>query len=764
MFLLGVQDLESDGDDGTWNEDQKLHPTSTTSSEAAAPNMKGSVTSSSIKEKIQQLKDSVDILTVVESFSLPKFRRTGPDRATAICPFHEDRNPSLSIDASKQIYKCFSCGVGGDVFHFVQEYSKLPVWRPQPELSFMQAARYVSTKFGNGDMFRIGNGTSSSAVNSHKKERILLANAYAASFYSNCFQQPFAGGARYHIRTRGLSVPTIRTFAIGYAPDAYWDGRGPSSKGQGSLVEHLLSAGLSAREMLDSGLAVLANSATSHGLGNRTSDMMLPLVDDEVDSSLLVDRFRNRIMVPIWDESGTQILGFGGRVVPPPEMDDASEYLPQQRNFKTAKYLNSPESDVFVKRKVLFGQHLAKSALHTFAGRKTSTPPLLVVEGYMDAMALWNAGIHNVVATMGTAISLEQLELAARTAGTRGGRILLCLDNDEAGRMAVERLCGNGIITECVAKHAVAVLVGQLPSNIKDPADFIECQRKLGVDGKQAVENFQSEVIDSAIDWTEWFIQQLINSYDRNAPSGAAGSFTVVFERIADYLASSLSPADRTKRAYEVAGQLSNVLANEQNATNISVSVRIQLESDLINLASRLTSSKQAIQRRVESNNASISDPISVASLVRGYGPNSDDQLSKLSKNATRINASLERAQSYSRKSSRSSPIRDVRSASKSSNGRRPSKTIRAKLKREPDSVSLTSHFTGFRFAHQSDMDWLGLRNKKVDSSQVCAGSNFFFCQRSNFAIVLPIIPEKWADQSIGDWSMSTFVAGQHRC
>jgi DNA primase catalytic core len=722
-LVFGAQEVDI-CDEDIWKEDRTARATFATNSEAYAPNVKGSIASSSIKEKIQQLKQSVDILTVLESYSLPQFRRTGPDRATAICPFHEDRHPSLSMDASKQIYKCFSCGAGGDVIHFVQEYSKLPIWQPQPELSFVQAARYVDTKFGTGDLFGAGNWTHSNVVSTHKKERIFLANAYAASFYSNCFQQPFAGGARYHVRTRGLSVPTIRTFAIGYAPDAYWDGRGASRKGQGSLVEHLLSVGVSAREMLDSGLVVLDNSAMLRGLSNRTQDVVQS-TGDEVDPSLLVDRFRNRIMVPIWDESGSQILGFGGRIVPPPEADgDDPEYHPQQqRGFKTAKYLNSPESDVFVKRKILFGQHLAKSALQKFAGRKELTPPLLIVEGYMDAMTLWNAGIYNVVASMGTAISLEQLELAARTAGTRGGRIVLCLDNDEAGRMAVERLCGNGIISECIAKHAVAVLVGQLPGNIQDPADFIEYQRKQGLDAQRAVDRFLFDVVNAAIDWTEWFIQQLICGYDRNAPSGTAGSFSIVFERIADFLASSLGPAERTKRAFEVAGQLSHILANEQNSTDISVSVRIQLESDLIDLASRLAMSKQAIQRRVAetSSDASIEDPLAVASLVRGHGPSSDDHLNKLSKNATRTIASIDRAQTFTRKGSKSNPIRDVHSAGKSSNSHRPIKTTRAKLKREPDGVSLTAHFTGFRFVHQSDMDWLGLRDNKVNTgSHLC--------------------------------------------
>jgi CHC2 zinc finger len=195
----------------------------------------------SIKEQVQQLKDSVNIVSVMESYPLQQFRRTGPHRATAICPFHDDHNPSLSIDSTKQIYKCFACGAGGDVVHFVQEYSKLPVWKPQEVLSFGQAIRYISTKFGDGTMGNMFSTYQSTQPNDsaqmllYKKDRILSANAYAASFYSDCFKQPLAGGARYHLRSRGLSVTTWRTFAIGFAPDTYFDGRWTQTRGRGTF-------------------------------------------------------------------------------------------------------------------------------------------------------------------------------------------------------------------------------------------------------------------------------------------------------------------------------------------------------------------------------------------------------------------------------------------------------------------------------------------------------------------------------------------------
>lgn len=248
--------------------------------------------------------------------------------------------------------------------------------------------------------------------------RILLANAAAAAFYAKCLVTvPAAGVARAHLQARGLSPTTVKAFAMGYAPDGYFRVKG--EWGKGSLVKHLLHLEFSPTEMIEAGLATRTKGAqwnTPRNNINTTHDTEVP----EEDCSTLIDRFRNRLIVPIFDSSGANVLGFGARILPPEETDSSS--------YKAPRYINSPESPVFQKKNVLFGQHYAKEAvteMRTKNGSNDAGPnrgSVLIVEGYMDAISLWEAGIHEVVASMGTALTVEQLSIAARTAGTHGGK------------------------------------------------------------------------------------------------------------------------------------------------------------------------------------------------------------------------------------------------------------------------------------------------------------------------------------------------------
>jgi DNA primase catalytic core len=706
----------------------------------------------SFKDQIQKCKNSVNIIDVIESYQLEQFHRTSTHRAMAVCPFHEDHNPSLHIDATKQIYKCFACNAGGDVIHFVQEYSKLPTnaMSNQPELSFVQALQFLQQTFGDGTTMAYVKQTHDSTKTSQestelsqRKERILLANAYAALYFTNCLSELYAGGARYYLRSvRGLSSSSIKTMMIGYAPDTYYHRFSSSSTGTNrpnSLVNHLLQSGFTSQEILDSGLAVVrknqlgvATPPTSNTDAfpriNSTEQNTETLVEDSnwQNATLLMDRFRGRIMVPIFDESGTNILGFGGRIIPLPESNEMM--LQPFSNFKAAKYLNSPESLVFEKRKILFNQHIATKSIRT-KDRSSAITPLIVVEGYMDAVSLWEIGIYNVAATMGTAISMEQLDQASNAAGCRGGKIVFCLDNDDAGRAAMERSCRNGLIEDCIRKNVVSIYVAHLPHQVKDPADFIESRRTSGMTVQEVAADFRNEVVDTAVDWTEWVIQNLISGYDPNAPRSSPGSFSAVFERIADFLATSFTPAERTKVAYEVAGQLSSLLARNRNSSEISLSVRIQLESDLIDLAARLSAAKEVLQRRIDAASIDTSTtistlPVTVASLSSGLGPNSFDQDSKLSMKAARTQMKVssrdltpmlqEQDDGHNYQSS-------VEASKTLPRSKAPKPRIRANISRnrEPNYVSVTTHFSGFQFQHQSDMDWLGLKSSKVRKKSI---------------------------------------------
>ena len=256
---------------------------------------------------------------------------------------------------------------------------------------------------------------------------------------------PSAGKARAHLRSRNLSPVTIRTFAIGYAPDCYYGDEAKTSKtasltqmsnwGAGSLVEYLAEAGFSPDEIVEAGLAV----RTKRRLDDESTEGINKSIgaEDEQrnDFLCLMDRFRSRLIIPIFDESGQSVIALGGRHLEG-TTDNCDEKSP---SLKPPKYLNSPDSLIFTKKDVLFNKARAKRALEdlsrevssanvetTLSATSTSTfdapPAVIIVEGYFDAIALSNIGVENVVASMGTALPLEQLKAAAEMGNIPGGK------------------------------------------------------------------------------------------------------------------------------------------------------------------------------------------------------------------------------------------------------------------------------------------------------------------------------------------------------
>ena len=407
-------------------------------------------------DQLNKIKEDVDMISFLEAYGLDQFRRTGNNRATALCPFHEDTNPSLSMDGDRGLYKCFSCGAGGDVYNFVRQYHKQTQGE---EVPFMVAVRHVGD-YSTGAMpdGSVGNIQISSSTNTNdnfggqsfrmteqerqelaeKRERIYAMNQDAATFYLQCLTLPFAGGARQYLQSRGFKAPaTIRAFALGFAPDVYFN-RQNVPKEQISLVDHLHGRGYNASEILESGLAIQkkstsnkGNSASSVTAGNQT--------EEKVDVSSLMDRFRGRLVVPILDRTGGKVLAFGGRILPPPDDDDDEVEGPQQQqqsDFKAPKYLNSPETAVFQKKNILFGHHIVEGEYKRAKAKKSSadtkSDPLLIVEGYMDVLSLWDTGIKTAVASMGTAISMEQITAAAKIAAPNGGKLRASWEHDAA--------------------------------------------------------------------------------------------------------------------------------------------------------------------------------------------------------------------------------------------------------------------------------------------------------------------------------------------
>eukprot|EP00536_Pseudo-nitzschia_multiseries_P000897 jgi/Psemu1/62880/estExt_Genemark1.C_110130 len=593
-------------------------------------------------KELESLLDRVDIVSLIESYDLPQFQKTSPDNAKCLCPFHDDRNPSLQINGQRGIYKCFSCGAGGNALKFVREYAELSSVdkrdtddQKQTPLTFLDAIRVLqecadkSPKIGGVQRRRYQQGSkvssginnakpkksSSSLIGTTSRERILHANLFAAAYYEeSLFGLPSAGLARTHLRSRGILPTTVKAFAIGFAPESYFFGndrrqqqqqKQSHSWGEGSLVHRLREEGFTPQEILDAGLAVLTRKGKEQQSqsSNKNSDEEQNADEDKGirerehrDFSTIMDRFRGRLIVPIFDATGSHVLGFGGRVL--------ESSVEASSDFKAAKYLNSPESLVFQKKELLFGQHMVKFATATdtdSSSSKSSTTAasqrrprsLIIVEGYMDAIALWQAGVKETVASMGTALTKEQLLAAASTARQTGGRVVLCLDNDNAGVAAVTRLCtgSDPILLSVTEQSNIEIFVANLRGGVKDPAEFLEENQEA----EDLEEKFRAEVIDGAQEWSKWYMNSLVDAHNSTATDGEDGSFSQIFDKLALFLSNFESVDDRMKKASFIAPKLSDLLDTNDDNDGIDIdrveassTTRIQLASNLVEKAAKV--------------------------------------------------------------------------------------------------------------------------------------------------------------------------------
>jgi DNA primase len=298
-----------------------------------------SVNWDAVKTQVQQATDLVQLIG--EQVQL----RPKGKEFVGLCPFHDDHSPSMNVSPAKQIFKCFACGAGGDVFSFTMDYHKM---------SFREALEHLAQR-ANIELPRHADDGASSEASS-LRQRIARANDTAVTFFARMYQHQSHGQiARDYVRQRGISDEMVQAFSIGYAPDE-WDG---------------LARTIQAKRWDQRGF-------DEAGLINRRSS-----------GDGWYDRLRHRLIFPIFDATGRPIA-FGGRVLPDSRRDDQSD----------AKYLNSPETPLFNKSATLFGLHLAKRAII-----KTGTA--VIVEGYTDVIAAHQGGFANVVATLGTALTRD---------------------------------------------------------------------------------------------------------------------------------------------------------------------------------------------------------------------------------------------------------------------------------------------------------------------------------------------------------------------
>ena len=395
---------------------------------------------------IEAVKERADIVDVVgEHVVLKKKGR----EFVGVCPFHDDKSPSMTVSPAKQFYYCFSCGAGGNAIKFLMELQRL---------SFADVVLELARKYQLPIETLDGPQQERLRQQLSRREQLHRALTLAAGWFRSQLRAAEGASALTYLKeSRGLSEVTIEAFGLGYAPER-WDG----------LLNHLGQVEGLAPELLEA--AGLVVPRKGHGDQDSSSSNSFT-----ANSRGFYDRFRHRVMVPISDRQG-RIIGFGGRSL------DGGE----------PKYLNSPETEVFEKGKHLFGLDRAANSIR-------SDDRAVVVEGYFDVIALHAAGITNAVASLGTALSSQQITQLCRCCDSK--RLILNFDTDRAGVRAAQRAIGE--VEQLALQGQLELRVLQLPAG-KDPDEFL----------KQHGAGEYRSLLDSAPPWLDWQIEQVLEGKD----------------------------------------------------------------------------------------------------------------------------------------------------------------------------------------------------------------------------------------------------------
>ena len=376
------------------------------------------------------VKQQADIVRIIGDYI--KLRKAGAQNYSGLCPFHGEKTPSFSVHATRQFYHCFGCGVSGDVFSFVQKIENI---------TFPEAVRLVAQRL-QIPLPKASYSTPGEAKEARLRGQLLDIHERAVSFFQECLRRPEGARAREYLAGRGLNEEMIAKFRIGYAPDS------------GFLLRDRLKNEFSEEVLRESGLfswkqeETLSSRAESRDLasagapsklrlggdfdvakpGNGALASAEPTTSDKrpttrsglaTRDSLLAmySKFRNRVMFPIASEAG-KVIAFTGRTLATDEKAGP-------------KYLNSPETPIYSKSRVLFNLDLAKEWIKKF-------DYAILVEGQMDCISVFAAGFQNVIASSGTAFT----ELQAKLLGRFGKNVVVNFDPDTAGAKAAERTIG----------------------------------------------------------------------------------------------------------------------------------------------------------------------------------------------------------------------------------------------------------------------------------------------------------------------------------
>ncbi|MBN1325864.1 DNA primase [Candidatus Falkowbacteria bacterium] len=397
-----------------------------------------------LNSQIEEIKSKIDIVDLISEYTALKPAGTN---WKARCPFHNERTPSFMVSRDKQIWHCFGCGEGGDIFEFVQKIEGM---------EFSEALRHLAEKAG------VKLKKVDPAIVSQKTKLLDILKVAAEFFHLSLLKTQEGKIGRDYIEKRNLSQKTVSDFKIGYAPDS-WD----------KLLNFLIKKGFKQNEILLSGMVIKNEKGQCY------------------------DRFRLRLMFPIFDQHGA-VVGFTGRI------------LNEEKQDQGGKYVNTPQTTIYNKSLVIYGLDKAKNEI-----KKKDLA--VIVEGNMDVVASHQAGITNVVASSGTALTQEQLKLLKRYTNN----IALSFDADLAGQAAAER----GIDAALALGFNIKII--QLPKeingkSIKDPDDCI----------KQGQE-FWQKAIDSAISIMDFYFDKVFLKYNKDNPEQRKEIANKLFKQIA---------------------------------------------------------------------------------------------------------------------------------------------------------------------------------------------------------------------------------------
>lgn len=357
-------------------------------------------------------------------------------RLTGLCPFHNEKTPSFSVSTDKQLFYCFGCSTGGDVITFIMKAENL---------SYPEAVAFLAEK--------VGLALPEAEVDDSQarlKNRILEINRETARFFHAALLSEKGANARGYVAERGLDKKTVTRFGLGFAPDS-WD----------SLIRHLRGKGFSDAEMAAASVAIKTRNGK------------------------FIDFFRNRLMFPIIDLRGN-VIAFGGRKL--------------SKDDNGPKYINSPETAVFVKNRNLYALNYAKSSAYSDALSKSGKDrSFILCEGYMDVISLHQAGFDNAVAPLGTALTENQVQIMAKYVP----EVIIATDSDEAGQKAAKRsfalLDSAGIATKIIKIQGA-----------KDPDEYIK---------KYGSKRFEL-LLSSSVSAVENELDAILKKYDTDTDSG----------------------------------------------------------------------------------------------------------------------------------------------------------------------------------------------------------------------------------------------------